>query len=81
MACGCPVITSNVSSLPELLGVVGVLVDPYDVQQLVGAIERVLGDLTITQTMQKLGFEQAKTFSWERCARQTLSVYNQVLGL
>ena len=81
MTCGCPVITSNVSSLPEVAGGAGILVDPYDVRQIAEAIREVLEDETRAQAMRQRGLERAKLFSWEQCAQETLSVYQQVLDL
>jgi glycosyltransferase involved in cell wall biosynthesis len=81
MTCGCPVITSNMSSLPEVVGEAGMMIDPYDVQQLADAIQRVLEDKALAQDMRQQGLERASLFSWQRCARETLNVYHQVLGL
>lgn len=81
MACGCPVITSNASSLPEVVGEAGIMVDPYNVQWLADAIQQVLEDTVLAQDIRQRGLERAKLFSWQRCARETLAVYHQVLGL
>jgi len=75
MACGTPVITSNISSLPELAGDAGLLVDPQDVDALAGAMRRVLVDDALRQQMRARGFEQARRFTWEETARRTLEVY------
>jgi glycosyltransferase involved in cell wall biosynthesis len=79
MRCGCPVITSNVSSLPEVGGSAACYVDPYNVTHLADALERVLDDPEQAQRMREQGLEHAGMFSWERCTRQTLEVYRQVL--
>lgn len=76
MACGCPVITSNTSSLPEVVGDAGIMVDPYDVDGLAKAMGEVLTNESIKQDMIKKGLERAKIFSWEKCAKETLEVYN-----
>jgi len=78
IACGTPVVCSNASSLPEVVGDAAVLVDPMDVEGLAMAIERVLGDEELRAKLIERGFEQAKKFSWERCARETLDVLESV---
>lgn len=80
MACGCPVITSNISSLPEVAGDAAVLIDPYNVSQLAEAIRNIFEDETQALLMRQSGLERAKQFSWERCAQKTLAVYKQVLS-
>jgi len=77
MACGTPVITSNVSSLPEVAGDAGLLVDPLDVAALAGAMRRVLSDGDLRQGMRVKGLEQAARFTWEETARRTLQVYEE----
>lgn len=81
MACGCPVITSNVSSLPEVAGDAAVLVDPSDVDGLAHAIERVLSDADLRRDLRGRGLGQAARFSWDRTARETISVYKRVVGI
>ena len=78
MACGTPVVCSNASSLPEVVGDAAVLVDPLDVERLAAAMERVLGDEELRAKLIERGFEQARKFSWERCARETLNVLESV---
>lgn len=79
MASGVPVIASNSTSLPEVVGDAGVLVDPYDVNHLKEAMRELLEDEKKRQEMAEKGTARAKFFSWEKCARQTLSVYEKVL--
>lgn len=79
MSCGCPVITSDISSLPEVTGDAAVLIDPYNVQQLAEAIQRVVEDKNLFVTMRQRGLDRAKLFSWERCAQETLAVYHRLL--
>lgn len=81
MACGCPVVTSNTSSLPEVVGEAGIMVDPYDVQQLADAIQKVLEDQALAQNMRQWGLERASLFSWQRCAQETVAVYRRMLEL
>ncbi|MBA7700736.1 D-inositol-3-phosphate glycosyltransferase [subsurface metagenome] len=78
MACGCPVITSNTSSLPEVVGEAGIMVNPYDTDSLTQAMRQVLTDDRLREDMVRKGLEQAKRFSWEKAARQTLEVYETV---
>ena len=75
MACGCPVITSNVSSLPEVAGDAALLVDPYDPTDIARAIITVLKDDELKRKMSKRGLEQAKKFSWEKAAKDFLQVF------
>ena len=77
MACGAPVVTSNASSLPEVAGEAGILVDPNDVRDLVRGIEQVLADEGKRKEMQVKGLQQAARFSWDRAARETLLVYHE----
>jgi glycosyltransferase involved in cell wall biosynthesis len=79
MACGTPVITSNVSSLPEVAGNAAIMIDPYDVNALTHALRRLLDDQELYQTLIKKGFEQAKLFSWEKSAVQLSDIYTRLL--
>jgi glycosyltransferase involved in cell wall biosynthesis len=76
MACGTPVVTSNTSSLPEVVGEAGLMVDPLDVEALAGAMARVLGDGVLRARLAVRGLEQAATFSWETTARIIRDVYH-----
>jgi len=78
LACGTPVVCSNVSSLPEVAGDAALLVDPLDVEGLAAAMERVLGDESLRAELMERGFEQVRKFSWEKCARETLDVLESV---
>ena len=75
---GCPVITSNTSSLPEAGGEAALYVDPENVQDIAEKIETLLKDEKLRDTMVKKGYEQIKQFSWEKTARQTLEVLEDV---
>ena len=79
MACGTPVITSNTSSLPEVVGDAGIMVDPYDVDRLADAMHKVLSNDGLREDMIKKGLERAEMFSWEKTARETLKVYEEVI--
>lgn len=76
MACGTPVITSNLSSLPEVVGNAGIMINPYDKNQLVKAMYKVLTDKNLRENLIKKGLERAKIFNWEKAARETLRVYS-----
>lgn len=78
LACGAPLVTSNTSSLPELLGDAGFAVDPDDVQGLAGAILSCLVDEPLAAELRRRGPEQAARFSWAQTARETLAVYQEV---
>jgi len=80
MACGTPVITSNVSSLPEVVGEAGLTVDPMDSEGLAEAMNQVLGDETLRQSMRERGLARAGHFSWAKAARETVGVYQRALG-
>lgn len=75
MACGTPVITSNTSSLPEVIGDAGIMVDPYDSNRLAEAMHEVLTNEAVHTDLQKKGINQANLFNWKKCAQQTYSVY------
>ncbi len=78
MACGTPVISSNASSLPEVIGEAGLIVNPLDVEEMSRAIEQVLGNRQLQSDLRKRGFDQAARFTWEKTAQQTLEVYRQI---
>ncbi|MBI2018961.1 glycosyltransferase family 4 protein [Candidatus Daviesbacteria bacterium] len=78
MACGSPVIVSNISSLPEVVGSAGLLVDPYSTDQIEQAIRTIVTDKKLQQKYSKKGLLQAKKFSWEKMARTVLKVFEKV---
>lgn len=78
MACGTPVVASNVSSVPESVGDAGVLVDPYDVASIAGGVERVLGDADLRRQLVAVGIERARRFTWGSAAAQLADVYAQL---
>jgi glycosyltransferase involved in cell wall biosynthesis len=78
MACGTPVVTSNVSSLPEVVGDAGLTVDPTDIYALANAMSRALQDTQLRQQMVERGLARAAEFTWLRAARQLRQVYHQV---
>ena len=78
MACGTPVIAANTSSLPEVVGDAGLLVSPDDPQELAAAIQRVLTEPGLATTLRERGLARARQFTWERTARETMTVYQEV---
>ncbi len=78
MASGTPVICSNRTSLPEVAGDAAILIDPRDPLTLAQAIHSVLSDPDRVADLRWRGLERAKIFTWERCARETLVVYQQI---
>jgi glycosyltransferase involved in cell wall biosynthesis len=81
MACGTPVVTSNLSSLPEVAGDAALLIDPYDVEAIAEALQRVLDDSDLRATLVERGYAQAARFTWENSALQLQNVYKRVLGI
>lgn len=78
MASGTPVVTSDVASLPEVVGDAAVLVDPQDEQALAEAMVRVLSDAALQAELRQKGQARAREFTWERVAREVLRVYQEV---
>lgn len=79
MACGTPVITSNNSSFPEIIGGAGIMVEPHDETAVCNAMEKVLTDDNLKNSLRKKGLERASFFSWERAAYETLKIYNRLI--
>jgi len=80
MACGTPVICSDVSSLPEITNGAAQMVNPYDIDGIKNAILKVLDDDRLREEMKKKGLEQAKKFHWRKTAEETIKVYEEVVG-
>ena len=80
MASGTPVITSNVSSLPEVVGDAAMLIDPYEPDAIAGAMRRVLSDDRLHDDMRERGLARARDFSWERSVRRIRGIYDEVLA-
>lgn len=78
MACGCPVITSRVFSMPEIAGDAAVLVNPYNVCEITTAMQRVLTNAEMRETLKKKGLKRVKQFSWRKCAEEHMKVYEDV---
>ena len=81
MACGTPVIAAKTSSLPEVVGEAGLLVDPLSVEEIAAAMHRLLADEALRAALSRQGRERAALFSWDRCARETLAVLDETLTL
>lgn len=73
-----PVITSNVTALPEIAGDAAMLVDPYSVESIREGIQKVIINNTLQQTLVQKGLDRAKQFTWKACAEKTLSVYRSL---
>ena len=81
MQCGVPVIVGDRTSLPEVVGNAGILVDPFDVNALAAAIEKVISDSSLRAKLSTQGLARAKLFEWRETARQTLAVYRKAAGV
>ena len=80
MSCGAPVITSSVSSLPEVAGDAALLVNPTSVEAMAEAMVKLLNDTGLRDEMRQRGFHRAAEFNWDRSAARTLDVYRQVVS-
>jgi glycosyltransferase involved in cell wall biosynthesis len=80
MACGTPVVTSQTSSLPEVVGAAAILVDPLDTEALAQAIVRVFTDAPLARDLRARGPRQASRFSWDKTGRAVQSVLHRVLA-
>ena len=78
MACGTPVVTSNVSSLPEVAGGAALLVDPYDSEAIAAGICQALNDDSLREELIRRGHERARSFSWAQSVRKIHDIYLQV---
>lgn len=78
MQCGTPVITSNMSSLPEIVGDGGIMVDPLDVAGLAEKMTKLLSDDQVRKENIRYNLSRCQQFSWEKCAQQTIEVYKEV---
>ncbi|MBW2709631.1 MAG: glycosyltransferase family 4 protein, partial [Deltaproteobacteria bacterium] len=81
MASGVPVLASNISSIPEVVGDCGVLTSPFDVGKMSLDLERILTDNPLRTLLKRKGPKRAEKFSWGNCVNKTLEVYKQVIGL
>jgi glycosyltransferase involved in cell wall biosynthesis len=79
MACGCPVVTSNAASLPEVCGEAAHYVDPHSVDSIAQGIYQVMSDRNLRNTLTHKGLERAKLFSWEKAAKEVLDIFEEIL--
>lgn len=79
-ASGVPVVTSNTSSLPEVVGDAGLLVDPKSPEELVSAIKKILSDKNLAEELVAKGLERVKQYSWRQMAERTLAIYQEALN-
>lgn len=80
MQCGTPVITSNTTSLPEVVGDAGITIDPLDEDALCQAMLNLLTDSNLVRELKQKGFERSKKFSWAKCTVDTVEVYKKILS-
>jgi glycosyltransferase involved in cell wall biosynthesis len=78
MASGAPVVTSNISSLPEVAGDAALLVDPYDPSSIADAIHRVISQPALAAELRAKGLARAHQFSWETSVRRVHAIYQEV---
>lgn len=80
MACGCPVVVSNVASLPEVCGDAAYYVDSYNVESIAEGIHKVLTDETLRKRLIEKGLERVKLFSWEKSAKEHIKIFEEILN-
>ncbi|MDT5261396.1 MAG: hypothetical protein QOC61_400, partial [Acidobacteriota bacterium] len=80
MSCGTPVLTGNLTSLPEVVGDAGLTVDPFDTGALSRALARLVGDAALRADLRERGLQRARAFDWRATARMTLQVYRRVMS-
>jgi alpha-1,3-rhamnosyl/mannosyltransferase len=80
MACGTPVVCSNTTALPEVVGEAALLIDPLNVSTIAEAMLRVLTESDLAEVLRNKGFQRAEAFTWKRTAEQTLGVYQSALA-
>jgi glycosyltransferase involved in cell wall biosynthesis len=78
MACGTPIVTSNVNGLKEIAGDAALLVSPDDASEIAGAICRVLADANLQRSLSAQGLARSRSFSWDRCASEVLAIIEQL---
>ena len=78
MACGCPVVCSNVSSLPEVAGDAALYITPHDHDELAHKLDMVIGDDSIKEALIKRGLQRAQQFSWQKTAQQTVNLFMKI---
>ena len=81
MSCGVPVITSNISSIPEVTSDNALLIDPYDDDDLSDKLACLLNDDNLRLSLSKKGYERSLNFSWNKTALNTLNAYEKIYDL
>ncbi|NMM61586.1 glycosyltransferase family 4 protein [Clostridium sp. P21] len=81
MSCGTAVITSNISSIPEVVSDAGILIDPFDVESLSNSLERLLNSERLIKKLNTKSLKQAAKFSWEKTSEKTLEAYEKILKI
>lgn len=79
MACGTPVITSNISSMPEVAGDAAILVDPYSIDEISQAMTKTANSVELTSQLSELGLARAKEFNWNKTGLATVEVLARYL--
>jgi glycosyltransferase involved in cell wall biosynthesis len=78
MGCGCPVVASRATSLPEIVGTAGEFFNPGDVDDIANALLRVCSDTTLRESLRARGFARATEFSWEKMGVETMQLYKRI---
>ncbi|NEZ47388.1 glycosyltransferase family 4 protein [Clostridium niameyense] len=78
MSCGAPVITSNTSSIPEVVGDSCITIDPLNTDDMINSLENLLNNEALQRKLSKNGYERSKLFSWEKTSKLTLDLYNEL---
>lgn len=79
MTCGCPVLVSKAASLPEVCGDAALYCDPRNPQDIADKLQRLMSDASLRKSLRQKGLKRAEQFSWDKCARETLAILEQVL--
>lgn len=80
MACGTPVITSNISAMPEIAGGAALLVDPYDIHDIMRGMKRMIDDKLLREDLVCKGQERVKIFTWENFVEENIGIYKKILN-
>ena len=80
MAHQCPVVSSNTSSMPEVIGHAGEYFDPKEPESIKVAIENVVFSQSRIRDLKAKGLERIQVFSWQKCAKETLAIYKDMVG-
>lgn len=81
MSCNTPVITSNITSIPEVVADSGILIDPYNINELSTALEKVLNEDKYREILSETGYKRSKLFSWINTSEKTINAYDNILSL